>query len=168
MMRHSVKAFCLAIGASVAAIDCTHMEPLSNAYSAFAAPVGDRCGDGERGICDVSMVELLAVPEKFHDKRVRVVGFGTLAFEGNTLCTSRHSGTGCLWLDIEGVKDPGFRKGWIVVEGRFDGENYNIGFVDVTDRPYPELTEALKAAHHRLYRVHLGSEKPYSQHAAVN
>jgi hypothetical protein len=122
MMRHSATAFCFAIGASVAAIDCTHMEPLSNAYSAFAAPVGDRCGDGARGLCDVSIVELLAVPEKFHDKRVRVVGFGTLAFEGNTLCTSRHSGTGCLWLDIEGVKDPGFRKGWVVVEGRFDGE----------------------------------------------
>ena len=23
--------------------------------------------------------------------------------------------------------------------GRFDGENYNIGLVDVTDRPYPDL-----------------------------
>jgi hypothetical protein len=52
--------------------------------------------------------------------------------------------------------------------GRFDGENYNIGFVDVTDRPYPELTEALKAAHHRLYRVHLGRDKPFSQQAAAN
>jgi hypothetical protein len=52
--------------------------------------------------------------------------------------------------------------------GRFDGENYNIGLVDVTDRPYPELIEALKAAHRRLYRVHLGQEKPFSQHAAAN
>jgi hypothetical protein len=30
------------------------------------------------------------------------------------------------------------------VLGRMDGENYNIGFVDVTDRPYPELVEAAK------------------------
>jgi hypothetical protein len=52
--------------------------------------------------------------------------------------------------------------------GRFDGENYNIGLVDVTDRPYPELIEALKITHRRLYRVHLGMEKPFSQRAAVN
>jgi hypothetical protein len=52
--------------------------------------------------------------------------------------------------------------------GRFDGENYNIGLVDVTDRPYTDLIEGLKATHHRLYRVHIGSEKPYSQHAVPN
>ena len=52
--------------------------------------------------------------------------------------------------------------------GRFDGENYNIGFVDVTDRPYPELIDALRATHHSLYRVHLGSEKPYSRRATAN
>ena len=50
--------------------------------------------------------------------------------------------------------------------GRFDGENYNIGLVDVTDRPYPDLVEALKATHDRLYRVHAGAEKPFSQAAA--
>ena len=34
--------------------------------------------------------------------------------------------------------------------GRFDGENYNIGLVDVTDRPYPDMVEALKETHRRL------------------
>ena len=34
--------------------------------------------------------------------------------------------------------------------GRFDGENYNIGLVDVTDRPYRELLEAAQATHQRL------------------
>jgi hypothetical protein len=52
--------------------------------------------------------------------------------------------------------------------GRFDGENYSIGLVDVTDRPYPKLIEALKATHRRLYRVHLGLENPYSIRAVVN
>jgi hypothetical protein len=52
--------------------------------------------------------------------------------------------------------------------GRFDGENYNIGLVDVTDRPYKELTEALKTTHLRLYRVHLGQEKPFSRRALPN
>ncbi len=52
--------------------------------------------------------------------------------------------------------------------GRYDGENYNIGLVDVTDRPYAELVEALKTTHRRLYRIHTGQEKPYSQHARSN
>ena len=30
------------------------------------------------------------------------------------------------------------------VTGRMDGENYNIGFVDPTNRAYPELVEAAK------------------------
>ncbi len=52
--------------------------------------------------------------------------------------------------------------------GRFDGENYNIGLVDVTDRPYPELVEALKTAHSRLWKVHSGAEKPFAQRAVPN
>lgn len=52
--------------------------------------------------------------------------------------------------------------------GRGDGENYNIGLVDVTDRPYPELVESLKAAHLQLYRVHSGQEQPFSRRAVVN
>ncbi len=35
--------------------------------------------------------------------------------------------------------------------GRGDGENYNIGFVNVTDDPYPELTAAAREFHGRLY-----------------
>lgn len=49
------------------------------------------------------------------------------------------------------------------VLGRMDGENYNIGFVDVTDRPYPELVEAAKATHRRLLDVHSGKIIPFSQ-----
>jgi hypothetical protein len=45
--------------------------------------------------------------------------------------------------------------------GRFDGENYNIGLVDVTDRPYYELTEAMKATHRRLQAVHGGKAAPF-------
>ena len=49
------------------------------------------------------------------------------------------------------------------VLGRNDGENYNIGFVDSTDRPYPELVEAAKTTHKRLYDVHSGKILPFSQ-----
>lgn len=36
--------------------------------------------------------------------------------------------------------------------GRFDGENYGIGFVSVTDDPYPELVAASRRVATRLYR----------------
>ena len=49
------------------------------------------------------------------------------------------------------------------VLGRMDGENYNIGFVDVTDRPYPEMVEAAKASDHRLFDVHSGKVLPFSR-----
>ncbi|HEY2761873.1 MAG TPA: hypothetical protein VGI75_14050, partial [Pirellulales bacterium] len=49
--------------------------------------------------------------------------------------------------------------------GRFDGENYNIGLIDVTDRPYPELIDALKSTHRRLLDIHSGKESPIAQKA---
>jgi hypothetical protein len=44
--------------------------------------------------------------------------------------------------------------------GRRDGENYNIGWIDVTDRPYPELVAAAKATHAKLDDIHSGSLAP--------
>jgi hypothetical protein len=44
--------------------------------------------------------------------------------------------------------------------GRNDGENYSIGFIDVTDQPYPELVSAAKATHARLLDVHRGTTPP--------
>jgi hypothetical protein len=52
--------------------------------------------------------------------------------------------------------------------GRNDGENYNIGFVDVTDRPYRELVAAIKATNRRLYAVHSGQTPPFNQQAKPN
>ena len=37
--------------------------------------------------------------------------------------------------------------------GRFDGENYNIGFVTVTDTPHPEITRAAREINFRIYDV---------------
>ncbi|MCL6458777.1 MAG: beta-galactosidase [Gorillibacterium sp.] len=44
------------------------------------------------------------------------------------------------------------------VLGRFDGENYQIGLVDVCQRPYSELVEQATLAHERMYRVRTGNE----------
>ncbi|MGD8174480.1 MULTISPECIES: beta-galactosidase [Marinimicrobium] len=39
------------------------------------------------------------------------------------------------------------------ITGRaYDGENYNVGFVDVTDTPYPEMVEAAKEIGESLYQ----------------
>lgn len=54
---------------------------------------------------------------------------------------------GCHWFQY--VDEP--------ITGRwFDGENYNIGFVDVTDTPYPELTAAARRVHAEVYERRYG------------
>lgn len=50
--------------------------------------------------------------------------------------------------------------------GRFDGENYNIGLVDVCNREYPEVTGPLTEANQRLYAVRQGIENPVSEPVA--
>lgn len=35
--------------------------------------------------------------------------------------------------------------------GRFDGENYNVGFVDICDNPFPELIEKVKETTYSMY-----------------
>jgi hypothetical protein len=52
--------------------------------------------------------------------------------------------------------------------GRFDGENYNIGLVDVTDRPYPDLVSALQETHARVLRLHRGELEPVRERAAAH
>lgn len=44
--------------------------------------------------------------------------------------------------------------------GRRDGERYNIGIVDVTDRPYP-IVEGIRQASANAYAVHAGRQAPY-------
>ena len=40
--------------------------------------------------------------------------------------------------------------------GRFDGENYQIGFLTVTDQPYPELVEAARKVGAAMYETRFG------------
>ena len=46
--------------------------------------------------------------------------------------------------------------------GRADGERYNIGLVDVVDRPYP-IVNGIRAAAENIFNVHSGIQKPFSQ-----
>jgi hypothetical protein len=54
------------------------------------------------------------------------------------------------------------------VTGRRDGENYNIGWIDVTDRPYPELVAAAKATHAKLDAIHSGQLAPTTRKARAS
>lgn len=47
--------------------------------------------------------------------------------------------------------------------GRFDGENYQIGMVDVCMQPYETLCKAIKATSERLYRVKNGELEAFNQ-----
>ncbi|MBS0001010.1 MAG: hypothetical protein KFF73_18650 [Cyclobacteriaceae bacterium] len=45
--------------------------------------------------------------------------------------------------------------------GRFDGENYNIGFLDVCNRPHVPLCDAAIQSHENIYRIASGELAPY-------
>ena len=69
------------------------------------------------------LVELVTNPVAYHDKPVQVVGFVTLEFERNSICPHPDAEpASCLWLDLDGVSDPGFRTGAALIEATFDGE----------------------------------------------
>lgn len=46
---------------------------------------------------------------------------------------------------------------------RNDGENYNCGLIDVTDRPYAHQVHAMMETARRLYRIHAGEIPPTTQ-----
>ena len=46
--------------------------------------------------------------------------------------------------------------------GRFDGENYNIGFMDVCNRPYQEMAKAGRISHASMYKIAAGRKKPFN------
>jgi len=53
------------------------------------------------------------------------------------------------------------------VTGRFDGENYNLGFLNVVDLPYAELVRFAKETHRRVHAVHAGKIEPTRRMAQV-
>jgi len=42
--------------------------------------------------------------------------------------------------------------------GRFDGENYQVGIVDICDNPYPELVKAIRSVGYKLYQTRLSQK----------
>jgi len=46
--------------------------------------------------------------------------------------------------------------------GRNDGENYNIGFLDICNRPYEPLCQAARKSHEAFYEIAAGMAKPFA------
>lgn len=51
------------------------------------------------------------------------------------------------------------------ITGRFDGENYNIGLVDVAFRLYPGFAQAIRKSNSRIFQVATGEKKPFRKKA---
>ena len=102
--------------------------------SVAAAPSLARCemvdGRGECSLHKVSMIQLIANPEAFHGKRVRVIGYLILEFEGNALYLhaedSQHGLTdNGIWVDAPraGLGAECKSNAYALLEGRFNAEH---------------------------------------------
>ena len=81
---------------------------------------------------DVSMVQLIAEPEKYDGKLIRVIGVGNLEFEGNYLSLSKQDYEHCtgndIWIELgsrtipydEAVK---YNGQYVIVEGIYDKDD---------------------------------------------
>jgi hypothetical protein len=79
----------------------------------------------------VSISELVRNPDRYFQKRVRVVGFCSMAFEAKGLFTSDYRQTRTLegiWLDVP-ISEESRRshERWVTAEGAFDGTQHGHG-----------------------------------------
>lgn len=105
------------------------------AFSATAAPP-DTLGEADQSVESVSIVALIANPEKYDGKPVRVIGAFRLEFEGTAICLHKDDlvnalSSNCLWITLdgarlgEGVGDlPDLNGNYVLVEGRFSKDDH--------------------------------------------
>lgn len=89
---------------------------------------------GECTLYGISLIELIAKPEAYDGKRVRLIGYVRLEFEGNAIYLSKESyeagiSKNALWLDPPkssplAKKHTIWGPGYAVVEGRFDAMDH--------------------------------------------
>jgi hypothetical protein len=96
---------------------------------AFVGPA--KAGDTPE---DVSVVQLIATPEKFDGKFVRLIGFLCIAFEGDAIYLRREDlekgiPRNGLWVDIPEKTDPKLSMHYVLVEGVFDANDHGHMYV---------------------------------------
>jgi len=130
-------------------------------------------------VCSINVYEY--EPTKLIDKVYRLTGRPILIGEFHIGVPANGLGAGLVQAKDQAERGIGYRyyveqaaslnsflgAHWFTwrdepVLGRGDGENYNIGFVDATDRPYRELVEAAKKTNGQLFNIHSGKAAPFS------
>jgi hypothetical protein len=94
---------------------------------------------------DVSMIQLIATPEKYQGKRVRMLAFLRLEFEGNALYLHKEDYQHAiyrngLWIDLpKGVSTgKGLTNRYVIVEGLFDATRH--GHMDLWSGAITDVT----------------------------
>lgn len=90
----------------------------------FAGTASTVRSDVAGEVITVSLVRLIAAPEHYEGKRVRVKGFCHLEFEEQGLFLHREdadlmNGWNGVWLDIDRTKYTGLNEKFVLIEGRF-------------------------------------------------
>lgn len=93
-------------------------------------------GEADQSSISVSMIQLIANPENYNQKKIRVIGAGQLQFEGDKICTHMddlkyHISKNCLSmsLNIKEIDHP-FKKladyngEYILIEGTFIADEF--------------------------------------------
>jgi hypothetical protein len=99
------------------------------AVSAFSDAIDKDPPQRTPSVILVSMIDLIAKPELYHHKRVHVLGFLRLEFEGNALYFSRvdaeyRNTKNGLWVEVDPKGPFGtLNNKWVRVEGEFDRDD---------------------------------------------
>ncbi len=129
-------------------------------------------------VCSINVYDF-AIPEETLDRYARLTGRPLLGGEFHFGAPERGLGGGLRQVASQSERGVAFQYyvehaashpsmigthwfQWIdqPATGRNDGENYNIGLVDVTDRPYQDMMGAVIRTHRRLYQIHAGKIQP--------
>lgn len=91
-----------------------------------------KSGSHSSSTVDVSMIQLIANPEQYDGKTVRVIGVGNLEFEGNCLSLSKENlayGVGnSVWIELGNIgisyeEAKSYNGEYVIVEGVFDKDD---------------------------------------------
>lgn len=113
-------------------------------------------GVGHCTLYGVSLYELIARPEVFHGRRVRVIGFAHFEFEGDGLYVHREDwersiSMNGLWIHPPSTGADSLNNHYLLVEGRFNakmrghfgmwgGSLDSVTRYEIWDRPHSPLT----------------------------
>ena len=94
--------------------------------AAVAFGISAKAGDMPQ---DVSIIQLIATPEKFDGKFVSLIGFLCIAFEGDSIYLHREDlekgiPRNGLWVDIPEKTDPKLSMHYVLIEGIFDANDH--------------------------------------------